>query len=71
MDSKMEVILPVSREMTIVAAPSSPEIMAREDARTAMGGYCEVGLMLLVGSDGFGVGSEALEAMSQVFDVSK
>ena len=67
----MEVILPVSREMTIVAAPSSPEIIAREEASTVMGGYCEVGMMLLVGGDESGEGWEALEAMPPMFHKAK
>ena len=42
---KIEVILPVAREMTIVAAVSWPDTMAREEVRTVIGGCCAVDIV--------------------------
>ncbi len=61
----MSVIFPVFREMTIVAASSSPEIMARVETRTVMGGSCKVSTVLPVGGDGSGMVREMLEAISE------
>jgi len=36
---KIEIILPVETETTIVALVRRPDITAREEARTVMGGY--------------------------------
>ncbi len=40
-------ILPVLREMTIVAAVSSPDKMAREEVRTVIEGCCVVDMAVV------------------------
>ena len=51
----MDVILPVTCEMTIVAAVSRPDLTAREDTRTVIAGVAVASVQPLVGERG-GVG---------------
>lgn len=56
---KTEVIFPVLREMTNVAAVSSPDTMAREEVRTVIGGCCAVDMV-----SGFSVADQKLMILS-------
>lgn len=64
MEWKIEVTLPVVREMTMVADVKRPEITAREEASTVIEGPVEGGVNVASGGDGAGVGYALMAAVA-------
>ncbi len=62
----MEVMRPMGREMTIVAALSSPEMIAREEARTVIWGASSVDMLVLMGGFDVDLGLDGLEKVGRL-----